>query len=31
MAGATYLVSKEALDSGRYKWDEVFTVFNIKQ
>ena len=27
MAGATYLVSKEALDSGRYKWDEVFTVY----
>jgi len=23
MAGATYLVSKESLDSGKYKWDEV--------
>ena len=23
MAGATYLVSKESLDAGQYKWDEV--------
>ena len=23
MAGATYLVSKESLDAGKYKWDEV--------
>ena len=23
MAGATYLVTKEALDSGKYKWEEV--------
>ena len=23
MAGATYLVTKEALDSSKYKWEEV--------
>ena len=23
MAGATYLVTKESLDSGEYKWEEV--------
>ena len=23
MAGATYLVSKDQLDSGKYKWEEV--------
>ena len=23
MAGATYLVSKESLDAGKYKWEEV--------
>ena len=23
MAGATYLVSKESLDAGQYKWEEV--------
>ena len=28
MAGATYLVSRDQLDSGNYKWEEVNTVSN---